>query len=39
VKTLAAILLLAATPAFAQQKYPFQNPALPMEQRIDNILS
>ncbi len=31
--------VLLATPAMAQYKYPFQNPALPAEQRIDNILS
>ena len=30
---------LLATPALAQDKYPFQNPDLPTEQRIDNILS
>jgi len=30
---------LIATPAMAQDKYPFQNPDLPAEQRIDNILS
>jgi beta-glucosidase len=30
----------AIVPAFAQQpRYPFNNPALPMEQRIDNLLS
>jgi beta-glucosidase len=28
-----------AAPAMAQDKYPFQNPDLPTEQRIDNILS
>jgi beta-glucosidase len=26
-------------PALAQQRYPFNDPALPMEQRIDNLLS
>ena len=30
---------LIAAPAMAQDKYPFQNPDLPAEQRIDNILS
>ncbi|HTM80757.1 glycoside hydrolase family 3 C-terminal domain-containing protein [Asticcacaulis sp.] len=30
---------LLAMPALAQNKYPFQNPELPTEQRIDNILS
>lgn len=28
-----------AAPAMSQDKYPFQNPDLPTEQRIDNILS
>lgn len=36
---LAPIMLLVCATGFAQQKYPFQNPALPMEQRIDNILA
>lgn len=31
--------LAASLAAFAQYKYPFQNPVLPMEQRIDNILA
>ena len=31
--------VLLALPAMAQDKYPFQNPDLPTEQRIDNILS
>ena len=30
---------LLTAPAMAQDKYPFQNPDLPTEQRIDNILS
>jgi beta-glucosidase len=38
-KALAGITLLVCAAGFAQQKYPFQDPALPMEQRIDNILS
>jgi beta-glucosidase len=28
-----------AVPAFAQYKYPFQNPQLPIEERVSNILS
>ncbi|HEX8425547.1 glycoside hydrolase family 3 C-terminal domain-containing protein [Hymenobacter sp.] len=37
---LTALLLLASFGhAQAQYQYPFQNPALPTEQRIDNILS
>lgn len=39
--TLFAILLAAASlslPAVAQQAYPFQNPSLPTEDRIDNFL-
>ncbi len=46
-KRLASLLCLmisgmvpAIVPAFAQQpRYPFNDPALPMEQRIDNLLS
>ena len=30
---------ILTAPALAQDKYPFQNPDLPAEQRIDNILS
>lgn len=30
---------LVTSPAIAQDKYPFRNPDLPTEQRIDNILS
>lgn len=30
---------LVTSPAIAQDKYPFRNPDLPAEQRIDNILS
>src|ERR1700677_4590035 len=33
-------VLLEFIPAFAQQpKYPFNDPSLPMEKRIDNLLS
>jgi len=36
----AALLLVAgARPLSAQNQYPFQNPDLPLEQRVDNILS
>ena len=40
-RTAALILTLFAVfvPARAQYKYPFQNPAMPIESRIDNILS
>jgi beta-glucosidase len=34
-----SIIALVAVPALAKDKYPFQNPDLPTEQRIDNILS
>jgi beta-glucosidase len=35
-----SILVLALAPATAQQSpQPFRNPALPMEKRIDNLLS
>ena len=38
--TLLCLLVSGLTPALAQQpKYPFNNPTLPMEQRIDNLLS
>ncbi len=38
--SLAFVLTTMAAPAIADDaKYPFQNPALPAEQRIDNILS
>src|SRR5450759_2148719 len=30
---------LAVPQAFAQYQYPFQNPDLPLEQRVDNIIS
>jgi beta-glucosidase len=33
------VVLLIAKPAFAQYKYPFQNPDLPTEERITNLLS
>ena len=37
---LASALTPALTPAFTQQpKYPFNDPTLPMEKRIDNLLS
>lgn len=36
---LSLLLLLAAHLAFAQYKYPFQNPATPVEDRITNLLS
>jgi beta-glucosidase len=43
IKNLAAhfcLLAAALTPALAQQpKYPFNDPTLPMEKRIDNLLS
>ena len=38
-KALAGIMFLVGATGLAQQTYPFQNAALPMEQRIDNILS
>ena len=35
-----AFVLLAASLAWSQQyQYPFQNPSLPVEARVDNILS
>jgi beta-glucosidase len=34
-----ALLLTGAAPLSAQNQYPFQNPNLPIEQRVDNILS
>jgi beta-glucosidase len=38
--TLLGLLLSGLTPALAQQPhYPFNDPALPMEKRIDNLLS
>ncbi len=33
------VLGCLAGPALAQYQYPFQNPSLPVEQRIDNLLS
>lgn len=37
---MASILaLVACTPVRAQYRYPFQNPTLPVDQRIDNVLS
>jgi hypothetical protein len=36
---LAASLLFATTASAQQYKYPFQNPNLPIEQRVNNILS
>jgi len=34
------LFLVALTvPAFAQYKYPFQNPKLPIDERVSNILS
>jgi beta-glucosidase len=39
---ISAIILVTAffaIPSFAQYQYPFQNPKLPIEQRVDNILS
>jgi beta-glucosidase len=35
----ATLLLAATTPLGAQNQYPFQNPNLPIEQRVDDILS
>src|SRR5471030_1506650 len=32
-------LLLISRPGFAQYQYPFQNPDVPTEQRISNLLS
>lgn len=32
-------LLFGTAAAFAQTKYPFQDPSLPIEKRIDNVLS
>jgi len=37
--TLAVATVCLASPVVAQDTYPFQNPDLPAEQRIDNILS
>jgi beta-glucosidase len=38
--SLLSLLVLGLAPALAQQSsYPFNNPALPMEKRIDNLLS
>src|SRR5580698_2209082 len=38
--SLFSLLVLGLAPALAQQSsYPFNNPALPMEKRIDNLLS
>jgi beta-glucosidase len=38
--TALGIIALGLTPVFAQQpSYPFLNPSLPMEKRIDNLLS
>ena len=34
-----ALLLAAVAPLDAQNPYPFQDPKLPLEQRVDNILS
>ncbi|MFW5656487.1 MAG: glycoside hydrolase family 3 C-terminal domain-containing protein [Bacteroidota bacterium] len=34
-----SIVLFTLTPAFAQYEYAFQNPEIPMEERIDNLLS
>ena len=34
-----ALLLAGRAPLSAQNQYPFQNPGLPLEQRVDNILS
>ncbi len=33
------LLLIPRVPSYSTQSYPFQNPDLPIEQRIDNILS
>jgi len=38
-KILLFILPVVLAPALAQNQYPFQNPALPPEARIDNLLS
>ena len=35
----AAFLLFAGAATAQQYKYPFQNPNLPIEQRVNNILS
>jgi beta-glucosidase len=35
----AALLIAAIAPLHAQNSYPFQDPKLPLEQRVDNILS
>jgi len=37
--TCAALLLASITPLAAQYQYPFQNPHLTLEQRVNNILS
>lgn len=36
---LLSVVLAVCVPAGAQYRYPFQNPKLPTEQRIDNVLS
>ncbi len=33
------VLILFCAPAFAQYQYPFQNPNLPVEERVSNIIS
>ena len=37
--TLVTALAVIVAPAFAQYQYPFQNPAAPLESRVDNLLS
>lgn len=36
---LISALMLCVVNAIAQSQFPFQNPDLPMEQRVENILS
>ena len=38
-KVLFVLMLLVASLAIRAQEYPFQNPALPEEERLDNVLS
>jgi beta-glucosidase len=40
VASLCAVVLIAATPTFAQQdtSFPFQNPSLPIAQRVDDLV-
>ncbi len=39
VALLCGLVALAISPVSAQYQYPFQNPNLPLEQRVDNVVS